>query len=297
MPDLSGARRALPIVFAVAMGSLAAWFAHQWISQQRQALESERQKLLETYKAPVKVVAASRDIPEGTVLEASHVKTLVVPEQFVQPYAVRAPAELLGRVAVAPIAEGEQVLLNKLRHPEEAPVGTTLSGLTPKGKRAVTIIVDTITGVGGFVRPADVVDILWTLKLPQPGQSEDQVVTLMLFQDVQVLAVGRELAGQPPKDRKDKADESAQFTVTLALTPQETSFLLFAREQGRIQLSLRPRSETGAQVSVVPANINTLMEAVLKVPAAPPPPPPKPTRQVEVYKGLQRDVVALQGAD
>ena len=298
-------RRLVPLVFAILMGSFAAFFAHQWVSQQRRVLESERkelagerEKVKAQYQTPIEVVVASKDLQEGTTLEPSHVKMATIPERFVQPYAVRAPREVVGKVAAAPIAEGEQVLLNKLRRVEDTPSGSTLSSLMPKGRRAVTIAVDLLTGVGGFVRPGDVVDLMWTLKLPpEAGQKDGQVITLTLFQDVPVLAIGGDMTGrraQPAASSGESAKEPREFTVTAALTPQEIAFLLFAREQGRIQLSLRPRLESG-QVAVVPANINTLMQAALGMPQAQAPAPDaRPAaRRVEVYTGLKRNVVSL----
>lgn len=287
-------QRVMVAVVAVGLGVLAVVVANQWVTQQRQVLETERKKLMANYQQPIEVVVAARDLPEGTVLEASYLRAAAVPEKFVQPYAARNPRDLVGKTIVAAVAEGEQILLNKVRRPDEGPVGGTLSSLTPKGKRAVTIVVDTITGVGGFVRPGDIVDILWTLKLPQGGQPDGQLVTLTLFQDVPVLAVGSQIVGQRAAQPKE-GESTSQFTVTLALTPQETSFLLFARDQGRIQLSLRPKSDSGSQVAVAPANIQTLLETQLglKQTQAPPSPPEKATREVEVYKGLKRDIVVL----
>jgi len=278
-------KRLVPLAFALAMGLAAVMLLRQYLGQQRQAVEQERRRLAADYQAPIEVVVAAKDLTAGVALEPSHLKMAPVPEKFVQPYAVRSPDELLGRLTLAPIAEDEQVLLNKVRRAEEAPPrDATLAGLMPKGKRAVTIAVDAITGVGGFVRPGDKVDILWTIQIPQPGQSQGQVVTMTLFQEVPVLAVGQETVGRA----RQQAERSADYTVTLALNPQETSFLLFAREQGKIQLSLRSKAETGP-VAVVPANINTLMETVLGAPAS----SARAPRQVEVYKGLKRDVVQL----
>lgn len=298
-------KRLVPLVFAILMASLAMFFAHQWVRQQRRVLESERkelagerEKVKAQYQTPIEVVIASKDLQEGTTLEPSHVKMATIPERFVQPYAVRAPREVVGKVAAVPIAEGEQVLLNKLRRVEDTPVGSTLSSLMPKGRRAVTIAVDSLTGVGGFVRPGDVVDLMWTLKLPpEAGQKDGQVITLTLFQDVPVLAIGGDMTGrraQPAASSEGSSKEPREFTVTAALTPQEIAFLLFAREQGRIQLSLRPRLESG-QVAVVPANINTLMQAALGMQQAQAPAPDaRPAvRNVEVYTGLKRNVVSL----
>jgi Flp pilus assembly protein CpaB len=84
-----------------------------------------------------------------------------------------------------------------------------------------------------------------------------------------------------------------EYMVTLALSPQETSFLLFAREQGRIQLSLRSKTEDGKAVAIVPANINTLLEMQLGLKSGGQSETTKPGRHVEVYRGLKRDLIAL----
>ena len=182
-PLAGQAKRLLPVVVAVVMGVLAVSLMRQYLAEQRRSLEAERKKLLANYPQPVDVIVAAKDLSEGTTIEASQLAVAQIPEKFVQPYGTRNPKELIGQVTAAPIAEGEQVLLNKLRKPDALPTGSGLSAVTPKGRRAVTIMVDAITGVGGFVRPGDEVDILWSLKLPpQPGQQEGQVLTLTLFQ-------------------------------------------------------------------------------------------------------------------
>ena len=284
-PLSANLKRVLPLVFAVAMGLAAVILVRQYLTQQRVAIERERDRLMVDYQAPIQVVVAAKDLPEGTPLVPALLTTAAIPEKFVQPYAVRSAGEVTGLVTVAAIAEGEQVLLNKVRRPEVVPKDAGLSSITPKGKRAITIGVDAITGVGGFVRPGDAVDILWTISLPGAGKQQGDVVTLTLFQEVPVLAVGSETVRQ----RGKQVTQETQYTVTLALTPQETSFLLYAREQGRIQLSLRSQGESGP-VAVAPANINTLMETMMGVPSGA---SAKGPRQVEVYKGLKRDVVLL----
>jgi len=292
---LGGIRRLMPVIFAVIMGLAAVLIMRQYLFQEYRKVERERQRLLSDFQAPVKVLVAAKDLPEGTALEAAHLATASIPQKFVQPFAARSPNELLGLVTLAPTAEGEQLLTNKVRRPDVVASSATLSGVMPKGKRAVTIGVDAISGVGGFVRPGDNVDVLWTVKLP--GQSSE-VVTLTLFQDTPVFAVGREIVGRPTETGASAATAPGpQYTVTLALAPQEISFLLFAREQGRIQLSLRPKQEAGSQMALSPATsatFNQFMEQQLGIksaegtaePAAPP-------RQVEIYKGLDRDVVVL----
>lgn len=284
--ETSTLKRILPLVFAATMGLVAVGLTRQYLSQERQKLQREWQRLAENYKNPVDVVIAAKDLGEGTTLEAAHLTMASIPDRFIQPYASRSPQELIGKVTVAPVAEGEQILANKLRRADQVPAGSTLSSLTPKGRRAVTISVDAVTGVGGLIRPGDAVDVLWTFALPGE-QGAGQTVTMALFQEVPILAVGRELVGQGKG-----GDQANEYTVTMALTPQETSFLLFAREQGRIQLSLRSRFDKNETVAMVPANINSLMEAQFGMKPAPPPPLP-PVKKAEIYKGLQRDVVEL----
>ena len=84
---------------------------------------------------------------------------------------------------------------------------------------------------------------------------------------------------------------SRDYTVTLALEPQQATLLLYAREQGKLQLSLRSRHEKSSQVAIAPANVRTLMQAVLGPQAVAE--EPKPQRSVEVYKGLERTMVAV----
>lgn len=291
------ARRMVPLLAAAGiMGFGAVVLLQQYLHTQLRALQRREQQLMANYREPVDVVVAAKDLEAGTTLESSSLAMAKVPERFLQPYSSRSPAELVGLVTVAPIAAGEQVLANKLRRFNEAPTeGSTLSALTPKGKRAVTIGVGAITGVGGFVRPGDSVDVLWTFKLPaQPGQAqgEGQAVTMTLFQDVPVLAVGREMLGRS----SPVAESSPDYTVTLALTPQETSFLLFAREQGSVQLSLRSQLENRGAQAISPANINTLLQSQLglKIPSASPT-SGMPQRTAEVCKGLECKRVVLSG--
>lgn len=310
LPELSGPakQRLVMGVLAVALFGVAVWlYQHQRAADQAR-LAAREKKLRELYQTPIDVVVAAKDLPEETALEPSMLAFAKVPERFAQPYAVKAPERVIGLVTIAPIAAGEQVLTNKLRRPEEFPESLTLSSVVPKGKRAVTITVNTLSGVGGFVRPGDLVDVVWTLGVPSGNKKEPDLITVTLFQDVPVMAVERQMVGQPPLapaggPEGEKADkggatrsvaggEGGEYTVTLALSPQEISFLLFARDQGRIQLSLRPQEEEGSKAALVPVNMTTMLGAALGTEALQAAQPP-PRRQVEVYKGLTRDIVVL----
>lgn len=301
-------KRLIPLVFALVAMFASYMFAQQYIKEQLAAKDRELQEKLERvyqdYPEPVQVVVAASDIAPNTVLESLHLKPARVPERYLQPYSSRAPGEVLGMVTAAPIAAGEQILKNKIRRPQDIPATASLSMVVPKGKRAVTIVVDTLTGVGGFVRPGDIVDVVWTVALPFEQGSPAQPITITLFQDVPVLAVERQLSDQqmPEAAEGENGEGEAaapsqtpvaagrEYTVTVALAPQEISFLLFAREQGRVQLSLRPKQETGSQMAINPVNIQAILAAMLGPQMQA---PAKVDRQVEIYKGLVRDVVTI----
>lgn len=300
MPPGKIDQRVIVGIFALVCMFAAGLLGYQWLSGERAKLAREHKELMKLYQNPVNVVIAAKDIPEDTALELSHLEVASIPEKYVQPYAIPAAQQekAPGWVTIAAIAKGEQILKNKLRRADQAPSGSTLSSMTPKGKRAVTIAVDIITGVGGFVRPGDVVDILWSIKLPDAAQKEGQVVTMTLFQDVPVLAIGTDLPGRaarPPAEKGQEAPKDQQYLVTLALPPQETAFLLFAREQGRIQLSLRPAKETGDRVELTPANINTLMQALLGKSGQTE--APKPPRSVTIFRAGKQETVQLPSSE
>ena len=88
-------------------------------------------------------------------------------------------------------------------------------------------------------------------------------------------------------------ETSQNYTVTLALSPEQTSVLLYARQQGGVQLSLRSPTDEGLQNPVVPINYVTALQSILGPQAiAEPPEMPEP-RMIEVFKGLERSVVSF----
>lgn len=303
-------KRFLPIGIAVGAGLLAVAAAQRYIqdqlAMQRSALEREKQRIMAEYPQPIEVVVAGKDIPQGTALTPDLLAMGEVPEKFMQPYAVRDAREAVGQITIAPLSQGEQVLSNKIRREQDLPLASTLSSVVPKGRRAVTIEVDTLTGVGGFVRPGDIVDVVWTLAVPVQGQQQPEIVTMTLFQDVPVMAVARDLhpprqaaPAAPSEEAVSEADagmppvpeEIVRYTVTLALPPQEIAFLLFAREQGRVQLSLRSKQDDAPSTAVAPVNMNAMMGAMLGNSMTQAPVPI--SREIELYKGLERNVIVL----
>lgn len=135
---------------------------------------------------------------------------------------------------------------------------------TPPGKRALTIRIDSLAAVGGLVNPGDFVDILARLKIPENLEDEKSTtneVTTVLFQNIQVLAVGtnfKPLTNEPAYELQQKSKE---LNVTLAVTPEEAGLLAFAEVNGTLQLALRAPVEEGTSRIQV-ASWNALAEFV-----------------------------------
>lgn len=131
--------------------------------------------------------------------------------------------------------------------PAPKPAEPALSMNMPAGKRAVTVNIDILNAVGGLVKPGDFVDVIAHLTKTaghlKPEESEK--VTVMLFQNVMVLAVGRNT--QPQSQPATPAvPTSGSVPITLALNPNEASLLTFVQKQGTLQLVLRPPREIDA---------------------------------------------------
>jgi len=281
-------RNRLWAIIGLALGLLTAFLVHTYIQQREAQL---RRELLRG-REPTPVLVAAQDIAAGARIEPAMVATATQPADGIQPHALTQPAQAAGKVAVVPIYKGEQILNSKLERPHTS---QTLSMKLSPGKRAITINIDPITGVGGFIRPGDFVDVLGLFQLPTPD-GRQAGVTVTLLQRVPVLAAGAATDGGPA------GGGGRTDTVTLALSPQEAELVLFARAQGQLQLALRSQADSQVVTDLAPMTVDTLIALILGPQALQPPPPeeveapPEPTRQerrVEVYRGLDKEEVVV----
>lgn len=127
---------------------------------------------------------------------------------------------------------------------------TVFSLVTPPGKRALTVEIESLAAVGGLVNPGDYVDVIAHLKIPDGPDAEKKPndVTSVLFQDIQVLAVGTNFKPVGNALTYAAQQKSNKIKVTLALTPEEAALLSFADENGNLQLSLRAPTEQGKKM-------------------------------------------------
>jgi pilus assembly protein CpaB len=232
----------------------------------------------------VQVMVAANDLQVGSRVEQSDVKIINIPATDLPPGAPRKKADVIGHGVIMPIAKGEFILPNRLA-PENA--GAGLPSLIPPGMRAVSVRVNDVASVSGFVTPGTRVDVLVTASTI--GSGEPQTTTVL--QNVQVLASGHTL------ERSSSGEAQNTAVITLLVTPEDAQRLTLATNEGRIQLALRNPVDT-KQDEVLAANARGLFKGsapptpsvhtpVRRV-AAPKTPPPQtnnPGINVEVYQG------------
>ena len=182
------------------------------------------------------VVVAAMDIAPGTEMTAEMLRLELVPNELVQQGAMHKVEEAVGKRLKMPANTGDQITQKRLNA-----VGAMDSfiGTIPNDKRAVTITVDDVSGVAGFIAPASYVDVLSV-----DGDGKDKrTVGKLLLQNVMVLAVGT----TDITSDSVKKNENVK-TVTLALEPREAVELRVAQTEGRITLMLRPQKPTDSEI-------------------------------------------------
>jgi pilus assembly protein CpaB len=211
-------RRAIMfLILAVALGVGAAFTAQRWLEQQRQAPAGP------STTQPVAVMRA--DLQVGQVVHERELATVDWPIAYVPQGAHSDPAQLEGRVARRPLSAGEPVLESALL-PQGAQAG--LVSVIDPTRRAVSVKVDAVIGVAGFVVPGSHVDVLVTL-----DRADGEPASKIVLQDVEVLAIDQKL-----EEAKEGEPELVQV-VTVETSPQDTEKLTYAAHQGRLQLALR----------------------------------------------------------
>ena len=222
----------------------------------------------------VSVVAAVRDLPVGKRIQAADLKLMALDRKDLPKGAFIKSADLVDRVVAVPISASEVVLTGKLAAKGS---GEGLTALIAPGARAVSVQVNEISGVSGFIQPGTRVDVLFTRVF-----SNGDAATATILQNVRVLAYGRQL---DPAATVDPRDTSRPTVATLLVTQEQAEKLVLAEQRGRIQLVLRNGLDdeiTDATDPVLSADLGIdeprKPQPIVQIRPAPPvadPPPPK----------------------
>ncbi len=220
--------------FAVLFGLLAVFIAQSWLNSQAEM----RMKSLEAQKTPSAtktIVVAARPLRYGMELTADALREIPWSQDAVPKGAFNNVSDILSggkRVVLAPIEANEPVLSLKVTGAGQR---ATLSSLVEDGMKAVTIRVNDVEGVGGFVLPGDRVDVVLTRQT-----DKDKASTDIVLQNARVLAVD-----QSADTSADKA--AVAKAVTLEVSTNSAQKVWLAASVGSLSLLLRKAGETGAE--------------------------------------------------
>jgi pilus assembly protein CpaB len=242
----------------------------------------------------IDVVVAQHPLTLGTRLTADHVKLVKWPAETQVPGAFKKIDDVVGRGVITTVAENEPLTDTKLAALE---AGAGLPPSIPPGMRAVSVKVNEVVGVAGFVVPGTRVDVMVTLSNRQQGQES---ITRIVVSNVQVLTAGT-------RYDQEKAKEGAPIpstVVTLLVTPEDGERIALAASEGQIMLALRnpldtdPTKTTGVRTAGLLGQTAAPEPPKNRVPRGParplkpevvaPAPPPPLVYKVEAVRGGKR---------
>jgi pilus assembly protein CpaB len=241
------------------------------------------------------LVVAAVPLPLGSRLEASNLRVIQWPANQQVAGMHSRIEEVANRAIITPLVANEPVLEAKLA-PKES--GAGLSATIPEGMRGLSVAVNEVVGVAGFVIPGTMVDVLVTGRVIGKEAAQGDI-TRTILENIRVLAAGQKVE----QDREGKPQTVA--VITLLVTPDEATKLTLAAADGRIQLALRNTIDTkknepptiqqaelftpsGSKMPVRPSG------GVRKAPAPPAPPPPY---VIEVITGNKRESKSFPNAN
>src|SRR5438067_631788 len=207
------------LVLAIAAGGVFAFGTYNYV-----------QKLpARTTSMPTRpVVVAASDLAIGAEITRTDVRVIEWPANSVPGKSISDPKEIIGRGLVMPMIENEPFLDMKLASRK---AGSGLPPAIPQGLRAVSVKVNEVIGVAGYVLPGTRVDVLVTVS---PSHQSTDMTSKVILTNVEVLAAGTKI------DRDTEKNKPMPVTVvTLLVDPEQAERLTLATTEGKIQLALR----------------------------------------------------------
>lgn len=187
----------------------------------------------ETVSIPYsQVVVATRTIPNHVEIREDMVELKSIPDEGIHPNAVTSIESILGGVTRSEIIAGEQVLAGRIVTEDIKP---TLAYKIPQDMRAITLPVGEVSGVGGYIREGDRVDIL----VFYDDENINEVMTQYTqFQNIEVVEVG-------PSGSVEEGEVGVTSSLTILVSPEQAEVVAYANNLGSIHISLRNPMDTG----------------------------------------------------
>lgn len=207
------------LVGALMFGLIAAFMVSRYLSS-AQAYEKNLSN----------VVVAKVPIPLGKKIIPEELTVAQFPRSAVPDGTFESMEKVAGRVAVVNIAAREPVTDPKLA--AEGTMGG-LSAVIPEGYRAMTVKVDDVVGISGFIQPGTMVDVVVVID-PAENSINQNPISKVVLQNIKVLANGQNI--DHPKDEREANSVKA---VTLLVKPEQAEKLALAASEGKLQLMMR----------------------------------------------------------
>jgi pilus assembly protein CpaB len=277
------------LVLAIVMGGIAALWSRYWlVSRSHMSADA----------APIgSIVVAAKPLAFGAVVTADNVSEIPWAAAALPEGAFATKDDLLKdgrRVVLSPLAPNEPVLRSKTGE------RGSLSSLLQEGKRAVTVRVDDVRGVAGFILPGDFVDVVL---IAEDSAARRENYSEILLQNLKVLAVDQLASERQEQPTVPKA-------VTLEVTPEQAQKILLATNIGRLSLTLRRLTDINLADSrrVTEKDLGdgrSIVQRVVAPPPAPPPPPapaakappPPNTATVAIVRNMKREEYTVRRSD
>lgn len=254
------ARNFILVGVAVILGLIAVYLANTYFS----GVDQQQQRVAEEQKLS-RIVVASQDLGFGVPLSQQNLRIANWPANSVPAGAFTSIEAVTrgGRVALRPIVIGEPVLASKV---SGADGRATLSANLPLGKLAFAVPINDTSGVGGFVRPGDVVDVLLTRPIPGQGSGSGDKMTDVVLEAVPVLGIDQVSDENATKPAPGK-------TATLEVDTLGAQKLALSVQLGALSLALRNVADqvVGPRQTVIPRHLTNGNYYVRQVPSGPAP--------------------------
>ena len=248
-------------LFAIVIGALLSALVYRNLSAQRADIEAARRAM---QLGTVDVLVANEAISIGSNINPTQVRTVRWPADIQPEGALRDASAVSGRIARTAIDKNQPIVETQLVNE-----GTGLLPLLiTQGMRGISVRVDDVTGVSGFVTPNSRVDVLVS---GNDGKENSEQKSKVILQNVKVLAIGKSI------EQKDNKPVEVP-TVTLLVSPEDAEKLTLAARQDPVRLALRNYRDD-EYVGTRGISTRTLFGD-----EPPPPPPAAPTVKASVRR-------------
>lgn len=247
---------------SVVLAMAAAGMANSWVQ--------ERISVSEDSEQGAAVVVAAVEIPFGRTVQATDLRMMELPPHAIPNGSFSAMEQVVGRISSQPIYAGEVILKGRVA---EHMGGSALAAVLEPGMRAITVRVDDVAGVAGFLLPGNQVDVVSSRR---SGSSSREIESKTILRRITVLAVDQNAS-------QERDGPIIVRAVTLAVTPQQAEQLFEATQEGKVQLTLRNPLEKEKPVEVAKApEPEPVPDSKLKVISKAKPKPVSRSRHVHV---------------